>query len=890
MASYSPSAVTRACIARGIAPEQWTDLVGQARKAEGTDAETAETELFDCLLDLIAADARPTATATSYLAAAVTPAHGSPLIRAGVAARALLRNASYPLEAAEIIWKMINAALRRAAGAAPAYGAPGDTDLVESLEAVNTVFLPRLLASPTSTLEAQEWLLFFVQTVKRFLASPRYSTELKATCTEGLRSMPGQIDPTKSAAFAQLERSLSDLGSRPTPNKRRRMPASVSLDAPGSPTATVDPDSASLAADLLLRPYVPFDVLQNRLAGLLRYRLDQSPFWGSNPKQGTATALAEVFGSVLWCLHTARTHDAVIESVVYAKDSDTLASGLRLVRAAIEEAIAARADDAPVKEVFDQFVIAVAQQAILSPSDGAELAFNADVADLQPVAVPDFAERFESGDLTVIEATLQEFAHSFPSQASLTASLSSAFALRAARDDAAGLAVLCELVISQQEELSVLMLHMEPCELLAPVRQALDGMTDSARDDGHDGVAIDRCGTLVLFLQVVVHRFQLHGDLCRHLGSTTSFYAAWLRAPDAVFTLASLTEEERIAVSGWISALFGEGISDDLMHATNPNILLKIAPTILKQSVMACRAGVVDLDSLRDAMSYFLQELLRFTLPGVLVWLIGEIQETSRPEHRKILLEVLSVFCFSDALPSSVRELVAPALAGLLANTAATGDLDRLKLLKLIAPHRPSPSPLAWREAREKAKATTSDAAPARYSTFPYALSAEDRDPAEETFQGSRGGNSTLPLSVRNILSLASAESLPFEQSREYGRLERAGAAYLAADPGAFSAFVDGLTDLSADETGAPGLDRPGMSARLAYLGDVVGGALELVDEPTRRRYMQRLAKAVQAQRTVSQRSAASAFLDVIIERMLGWPAVAAEGNRFGTAAGGRES
>lgn len=42
---------------------------------------------------------------------------------------------------------------------------------------------------------------------------------------------------------------------------------------------------------------------------------------------------------------------------------------------------------APVKEVFDQFVIAVAQQAILSPSDGAELAFNADVADLQPVAV-----------------------------------------------------------------------------------------------------------------------------------------------------------------------------------------------------------------------------------------------------------------------------------------------------------------------------------------------------------------------------------------------------------------------------------------------------------------------------------------------------------------------
>ena len=44
---------------------------------------------------------------------------------------------------------------------------------------------------------------------------------------------------------------------------------------------------------------------------------------------------------------------------------------------------------------------------------------------------------------------------------------------------------------------------------------------------------------------------------------------------------------------------------------------------------MACRAAVVDQDSLRDALSYFLQELLRFTLPGVLVWLLTEIEQTS---------------------------------------------------------------------------------------------------------------------------------------------------------------------------------------------------------------------------------------------------------------------
>jgi len=62
--------------------------------------------------------------------------------------------------------------------------------------------------------------------------------------------------------------------------------------------------------------------------------------------------------------------------------------------------------------------------------------------------------------------------------------------------------------------------------------------------------------------------------------------------------------------------------------ATNPRTLLRVAPTILKQSLMARQAGVVDLDSLRDALSYFLQELLRFTLPGVLLWLVEEVERT----------------------------------------------------------------------------------------------------------------------------------------------------------------------------------------------------------------------------------------------------------------------
>lgn len=58
--------------------------------------------------------------------------------------------------------------------------------------------------------------------------------------------------------------------------------------------------------------------------------------------------------------------------------------------------------------------------------------------------------------------------------------------------------------------------------------------------------------------------------------------------------------------------------------------LFKVAPTILKQSIMACRVGVVDIESLRDAMSYFLQDLLRYSLPGVITWLVDEVARTTQ--------------------------------------------------------------------------------------------------------------------------------------------------------------------------------------------------------------------------------------------------------------------
>lgn len=145
----------------------------------------------------------------------------------------------------------------------------------------------------------------------------------------------------------------------------------------------------------------------------------------------------------------------------------------------------------------------------------------------------------------------------------------------------------------------------------------------------------------------MTYALQLYAGLPCHLGTSKGFFALWLPSAPAVYPLQGLDDESKAAVHGWVEGLFGEGISDELMQcvplssaikipsltlvacsSTNPRVLLRVAPTICKQSLVACQAGVIDLDTLREGLSYFLQELLSFTLPGVVHWLVDEIGRT----------------------------------------------------------------------------------------------------------------------------------------------------------------------------------------------------------------------------------------------------------------------
>jgi hypothetical protein len=140
---------------------------------------------------------------------------------------------------------------------------------------------------------------------------------------------------------------------------------------------------------------------------------------------------------------------------------------------------------------------------------------------------------------------------------------------------------------------------------------------------------------------------QLASGLGHHLGSNRGFCFVWLQSTCAFHHLHELSSEDRLTLNRWLTALFGsEGISDDLtrylaqfpqprpglkfhllVRSTNPRCLLRLAPTIVKQSLKAYEMGVIDIEGLRGGLSYFQQEILSFTLPGIIRFLVLEIRQ-----------------------------------------------------------------------------------------------------------------------------------------------------------------------------------------------------------------------------------------------------------------------
>ncbi|CDR45899.1 RHTO0S11e06128g1_1 [Rhodotorula toruloides] len=710
----SIDAVTRACYARGLPSPTWVSLVRDTAQAQELPKEDAERDITHSLLVLLANSPFPPPLLAQYIQTALGSAA---LARPGYVASIIAsRVPALALPAAEVAFSAINQALA-SAPSQPSYPSDTPAETAQAVELVLNSLLPLVLSSPTSALETIRYLSYFLSHLPHRLTKDTVDAEQLEICAKTVRTAVeavSKVGPKDAPVLAKLRHELEALERKLKPRGRRRVPSKVDLDEADELEALGTPygDVALLVSRMLSNPLIPTQQLHSSLLALIRYRTAQSTFRKSTPEKALVHLLAEVLGGLIQTLQDAKRADVVLESLLFAKVphvlkslstvdgldklSEALADALRLVQGRLAKAISeGRRDmDSSVPSVFSHFVAACCQSDLLLPDIGASLARDVDVSELQPTMIEDYHHRLATGSIDDFKQVLDDAVHSYAAQHAIASAITSLFAAKAQSADLAGLADLCDTLAENKDAMSVVFLHVEPRELLRPVRQVLDSF-DTTQENSDDVNPIERYGSLVLFVQLVVSRFKLLDNLAYHLDSSSSFIATWLPCASAVYATSTMMDDERNAVSGWIGALFGEGISDDLMHATNPRTLLRVAPTILKQSLKARQAGIVDMDSLRDALSYFLQELLRFTLPGVLKWLITEIERTPPSPQQNSMLDLLQVLVFSDALPSAVLELVALDLARLLlsptfaSNVSPAVDIARLR--KTIAPYRPPP-------------------------------------------------------------------------------------------------------------------------------------------------------------------------------------------------------
>ncbi|GAA5860178.1 hypothetical protein JCM8547_009216 [Rhodosporidiobolus lusitaniae] len=936
----SVNEVTRACYAKGVSPSIWLSLVKQAAEVGGSTAEVLEKEVTESLVSLLRGSAPPPPLVVQYIQQALhtfssSTAQQGRLVRPSFLARSATI-ASLPSFSTDAVLAAVNAALR-AAPKESCYAATTPEEVAQGLLLVLDYLLPLLSSSTTAMPEIAEWFSRFLLKPPHLLSKKTVSPELLEQVLAGLRKA---VDLVQSRQDLQrlkndLELTLNRLSSA---GRRRAAPPS-SLDSP-SRELSLEPDALLLVSHLVSYLHLPTSSAATQLSSFLLYRLSQAPFRGTSKTEALVRALADFLLPLLLTAGRPKREDATLEGWLLAKvphlletvgqeaelqreDGEgfhtSLAEALQLVRSSLASTGSGEAMDIDGSSgSFDRFVIALCQGSPLSSDLGASLSANVDRGDLEPFQPSDYASRLAGGDPDELKQVLEELVSTPPAQRAISSAVRDTIASLASPSlsDLNNLAATCEILVESTDALSVLFLHVEPKEVLEPVHRVLDNF-EASQDDFGDINPVERYGAFVLFVQIVAARFKLYSNLVYHLGSASTFLTAWLPSSSGTYPLSVMSDDERAAVSGWVAALFGEGISDDLMHATNPHTLLRVAPTILKQSLMACQAGVVDLDNLRDALSYFLQELLRFTLPGVLRWLIEEIERTPSSTARHSMVDILQVFIFSDALPQPVLELIAPDLAILLSTLPSeTADassvvpgtvLDPSKLRKLIAPYKPrrpavvwaDPTGESWQASLLDSMNTLADSPARSLSHLSYlsqALSSSIASSSPSTFLRT----ALLP----HLLSLATS-STPSTDSLDsdlrLGRIERAGSFFLAFSPSSTSippllnSFATQVLPASFSEWASRQLPRLSSEGaveqkKLDLLADVFGGALVLASSGRAdvQVLLEGVATAAEGALKGTKRTKPAAEEDdeeedgslglmVFLDRLLSWPLVLAQ-------------
>ncbi|KAI4138650.1 MAG: hypothetical protein LQ341_004573, partial [Variospora aurantia] len=154
----------------------------------------------------------------------------------------------------------------------------------------------------------------------------------------------------------------------------------------------------------------------------------------------------------------------------------------------------------------------------------------------------------------------------------------------------------------------------------------------------------DEFGSVLLLISAIKHRFAL--DLADiGISAPESFVSQYFKSACESRAVNKLTEHENELLGGWVRGLFEtEGINDELMSICKPAEFHLLVSTLFDQSIKACQAGVLGLDTLTGGLEYLLEPFLLPSLAAGLTWFANKLWETKESFPLiNILMPALSI-------------------------------------------------------------------------------------------------------------------------------------------------------------------------------------------------------------------------------------------------------
>ncbi|ORZ17104.1 mediator complex subunit Med5-domain-containing protein [Absidia repens] len=203
-----------------------------------------------------------------------------------------------------------------------------------------------------------------------------------------------------------------------------------------------------------------------------------------------------------------------------------------------------------------------------------------------------------------------------------------------------------------------------PSDDLMDVDDDFSGNGDNGIDDNGDdemnGVQswYYKFGKIWTFVLVVANKFDIAYIINRIFKNRNGLCYQFFVTGSVIYAVDAHDEEVEDTIDCWLSAMGGDGISDDLLRTTNVQMLIRATPSIIDRLLCIYNTGKIELETLTGVLSYFRRRFLQFLLvAGVTQKLCDELL-TGNPST--------ALTCISHLF---LNQLLPDALLGLCANT-----------------------------------------------------------------------------------------------------------------------------------------------------------------------------------------------------------------------------